>query len=122
VSESTLRARFPPTQTYEEGELIDPDSGISAEKKNIQEMVKTLILTQLSSVFDSTAMDLETEGEELVDYEEEPVSKEKAEMANLEKCIEERAIELLEDQAIRIPPLGDSSDNGNQNSASNKSG
>lgn len=44
-------------------------------------------------------------------------------MADLEKHIEERANKLLEDQAIKIPTLGDvNSANVTQNSSINKSG
>jgi hypothetical protein len=90
-------------QTHEEGELIESISGCRGEKE--QEIVKTPVLTQQSFVLDITVADMETEGEELVDYEEEPTSNELTEMANLEKSIEERANKLLEDQAIKIPLL-----------------
>jgi hypothetical protein len=89
--------------THEEGELIDSTSECRGEKE--REIVKTPMLTQQSSVPDSIAAEMETEGEELVDYEEEPTSNEMTEMANLEKSMEERANKLLEDQAIKIPLL-----------------
>lgn len=91
--------------THEEGELIDSISGCGGDKEHMQEETKTPTLTQQSSVPDSNAVDMETKGEELVDYDEEPASIEMIEMANLEKCMEERPNKLLEDQAIKIPPL-----------------
>jgi hypothetical protein len=48
---------------------------------------------------------MDTEGEELLDYEEEPLSTEITEMANLEKTIEEMGAKLIKEQAINIPPL-----------------
>jgi hypothetical protein len=61
--------------------------------------------TQQSSVFDNNVADMDTEGEELLDYEEEPLSTEITEMANLEKTIEEMGAKLIKEQAINIPPL-----------------
>jgi hypothetical protein len=61
--------------------------------------------TQQSSVFDNTVVDMDTEGEELLDCEEEPLNTELTEMANLEKCIEEWVAKLIKEQAINIPPL-----------------
>jgi hypothetical protein len=65
-------------QIYEEGELIDSGSGNFDGKGQTQEGEKTLVLTQQSSIFENVVTDMETEGEELVDYEEEPINKEKA--------------------------------------------
>lgn len=109
-------------QNHEEDELIDSNPDLGFEKGYSQEDEKNLNLTQQSSVAGDTAMDLEIEGEELVDYEEEPMNTEKVEMANLEKSIEERAKKLLENQDIKTPLAEDTSDNGNQNFARNKSG
>jgi hypothetical protein len=108
-------------QNHEEGELIDSNPELGLEKGCSQEEEKNLNLQQ-SYVEGDTAVDMETEGEELVDYEEEPMNTEKFEMANLERNIEERAKRLLDNQAIKIPLAEDTSDNDNQNSASNKSG
>jgi hypothetical protein len=109
-------------QNHEEGELIDSNPELGLEKGCSQEGEKDLNLTQQSYVEGDAAVDMEMEGEELVDYEEEPMNTEKFEMANLERNIEERAKRLLDNQAIKIPVAEDTSDNGNQNSASNKSG
>jgi hypothetical protein len=84
----------------EEGELIDSGSGAMAEGEQCLDKC-----TQQSSVFDNNVTDMDTEGEELLDYEEEPISTEITEMANLEKTIEVRAAKLIKEQAINIPPL-----------------
>jgi hypothetical protein len=80
---------------------------------------KNLTSTQQSSVHNITMADMDTEGEELLDYEEEPVNTEVVAMANLEKSIEERAAKLLKEQAINIPSSGvTNSPTAGQNSSS----
>jgi hypothetical protein len=80
---------------------------------------KNLTSTQQSSVPNVTMADMDTEGEELLDYEEEPVNTEVVAMANLEKSIEERAAKLLKEQAINIPSSGvTNSPTAGQNSSS----
>jgi hypothetical protein len=109
-------------QSYEEGELIDSNSELGLEKVCSQEGEGNLNLTQQSYVVGDVAVGMETKGEELVDYEDEPMNTENFEMANLERSIEERAKRFMDNQAIKIPVAEDTSDNSNQNSASNKSG
>jgi hypothetical protein len=100
-------------QSYEEGELIDSNPELGLEKACSQEGEGNLKLTQQSYVEGDVAVGMETEGEELVDYEDEPMNTEKFEMANLERNIEERAKRLMDNQAIKIPVAEDTSDNGN---------
>jgi hypothetical protein len=106
----------------EEGELIDSLSG-PVERKTIEDHEKMPILTQQSSILARNATDMDTEAEEMVDYDDEPANSEMAEMANLERSIEARASKLLEEQAIKIPLTAEGSmESGAQHTSSNKSG
>jgi hypothetical protein len=74
----------------------------------IEEEEEDLIQTQYSS---TAAGEKEGEGEEMceeepVDYDEDPTTAEKLEMAKLEKKIESRAQMLLDRAAVNIPLEG----------------